>query len=170
MGRKPNPRPGCISIGDDGKWTMTDIGLMHVLELSSLGSGITEIADYLRISNDWLHQRLNLEHEKFDPAIYDVYSQGLGEFKKRLRSAQQTLGDVNAQMAIHLGKHYLGQVEKSQIDITKTIQIVGTLPDYAQTPEAWRAQFGPQQAQRQVDAASRSCNVIDAEVIVDEAE
>lgn len=119
---------------------------MHVLELSSLGSPIPEIADYLKVSQHWLRHRLDTEHDDFDEVVFAVYNNGTGEFRKRLRQAQQNLAEVSAPMAIHLGKTYLGQREKVEVEHNH-VHVVGTLPDYAQTPEQWRAQFGPQSSQ-----------------------
>jgi len=157
-----NPRAGCVVIGANTSYELTEIGLMHVLELSTLGSSVTEIASYLRITPTWLRKSLDEEDEEhFRPNVAEAFHAGQGEFKKRIRIAQANLGDVNPQMAIHLGKHHLGQTDKQEIEVTKTVHIVGTLPDYAQTPEQWRKQFAPEAVPLKVEKPRRQPMVID---------
>ena len=62
--------------------------------------------------------------------------------RKRIRKAQVDFGceKGNASLLIHLGEHYLGQVRKTEVDVTSPIQLVVktvslTKPDQEPTKE-----------------------------------
>lgn len=145
-----NPRPGCIETVPKPtgglEYRITQHGCMHVLELASLGSSIPEIADFLQVSDVWLYGQIG--EDSACPDVQAAFAEGKAEFKKRLRVAQVNLGDVNSQMAIWLGKQHLDQKDKQEIDITKKVHFIGTMPDYDQSPDDWRHKFMPSAAQR----------------------
>lgn len=151
---KLRARAGCV---EDGK--LTDIGCMHVLELTTLGFQLAEVAKYLRVTKQWLTERLDPDSDKFDERAHNAFNEGEHAWTKRLREAQGNLAEVNATMAIHLGKQYLGQRDKQEIEVTKTVHIVGTLPEVAQSPEQWLRQFGPGSQQ------PKRLDVVDAEAV-----
>ena len=155
------PRIGCVE-KDGCSYRLTDTGLMHVLEMSSLGCSLGEIADYLRVGRKWMIARTDEESEDFDERIANAYQDGLGEFKRRLRIGQQNLAETNAQMSIHLGKHFLDQKDVQHVEVNKKIQIVGTLPDYGQSPDQWLRQFAPTPLQAP-ESAPQKLEAVDAE-------
>lgn len=160
MGRMKT-RPGCF---EDGQ--ITQIGLMHVLELSTLGCSVDEISTYLRVPKKKFLSWINEDSADFDEHIYNAFNEGDMNFKKRLRLAQANLADVNATMAIHLGKQVLGQTDKKEVEITQTVHVVGTLPDYGATPDQWRKQFGPGTGAAQLPGtAPKVLEVIEAESV-----
>lgn len=151
------PRPGVLEA--DG--SMTELGLMIVLELATLGSSSREIASYLRVTRLWLQNRLDEDHELYDDRIATVYQNGQGDYVKRLRKYQMNLAQVSAPMAIHLGKHALGQRDKVEIEHNH-VHVIGTMPDREQTPEAWLHQYGPRD-QKVLEQQPRKLDVVDAE-------
>ena len=159
-----NPRAGCIELVGQ-RYELTDIGVAQILELASLGSSIREIADYLRVSDAWL--RKELDDEGGCPRAIRAWSEGIGEYKKRIRVAQMAIAEAgNAHMAIHLGKTVLGQKELPQeVNVTKTIHVVGAMPNYQQTPADWQKQFAPDTSAPQLPKP----DVEEAEVVDDPA-
>lgn len=155
-----NPRIGCVVV-DGHTYHLTDTGRMHILEMSALGCSVAEIAKYLRVSREWMVQRLDETSEFFDELAANAYNDGAGEFTKRLREGQARLAEVNAQMSIHLGKHYLDQKDVQHVEVSKKIQIVGTLPDYGQTAEDWARNFVPTPLQQ--PQPPRALDAVDAE-------
>jgi hypothetical protein len=135
-------RAGCFEIGAGGAYMLTDVGLAKIQELAQLGSSIKEIAEYLRVSVDWLRERL--DEDDGDDRVRQAYLDGQSEFRKELRIAQRNLALESAQMAIWMGKQHLDQSDRQQIDINKKITVVGTLPNYRQTPQDWEQTFVPQ--------------------------
>ena len=67
-----------------------------------------EIASVLDVTVEVLHNRLN--HDAF----LEAYKNGKEEGKASLRRTQFELAKKNANMAIWLGKQYLGQKDKSE--------------------------------------------------------
>lgn len=53
-----------------------------------------------------------------DPRLQRAWDQGQENGKLTLRRKQHRLASTNATMAIHLGKHYLGQTDKTINEIT----------------------------------------------------
>lgn len=159
-GKKASGRPGCIVPGPNDSFMLTDIGLTHVLELAALGCSQTEIAEYLQVSRQWVQAILDEDGPKACPEAINAFRQGRAELSRRLRQAQLMLADTNAQMAIWLGKQHLNQRDQP-IEVTKTVKIVGTLPDYKLTPEDWSRKFAPSLEPRKLVSE----DAIDAEVV-----
>lgn len=163
-----NPRPGCIEIvptKHGTRYELTELGLAQILELSTIGSGVSEIADYLRVSETWLEDKLR-EDDDGDARARQAYMDGAAEFRKRLRVVQMNLAETSAPMAIFLGEQHLGQRRNPvDININKKVQVlIGTTPDYEQTPEQWQRQFAPENALKQIEAAPIA---EDAEVVTE---
>lgn len=152
---KREPRKGCVEFVNN-RYVFSDIGLAHVRELSALGQSEPEIAQYLRISKECIRQKLEPDHENFDQAVADARDDGLHELKRRIREAQLNLTGTNAQMAIHMGRFHLGQKDVQEVQVTKRVHIVGTIPDYKEDPSKWLEKFGP------AAAAPKQLDVIDA--------
>lgn len=104
-------------------WGQTgDIGSMskkvtirtsEVKRLSTLQCTAEEIATFFGITvKKW---RSILEA---DEVIRDAFNQGQTDGKLSLRRKQFRLAGDNASMAIHLGKQYLGQHDKSQVELS----------------------------------------------------
>jgi hypothetical protein len=53
-----------------------------------------------------------------DEAVRSAIEYGQSQGKISLRRKQFRLASVNASMAIHLGKQYLGQTDKSQVELS----------------------------------------------------
>ena len=143
--RERKPRAGLIEV-DGPAYHATGLGLAHIQEMAAIGSQPAEIADYLRVGTEWVRRAIDAEHEQYDPDVADAYSEGRHEYLKRLRQAQQNLADVNAQMAIHLGKQYLDQRD-AEVEHRHVHQVFGTMPDYDATSDSWRKQFAPEAMQ-----------------------
>ena len=80
-----------------------------VEKLASLGCPNTEIADYCQCSVDTLDRR-----------FADILKKGRVNLRKSLRQVQlDSALKGNVVMMIWLGKQYLGQVEKTQIELSK---------------------------------------------------
>lgn len=80
-----------------------------VFKLASLGCTTEEIADYFECSRDTIERRF----------MSDLV-QGRSEMKMTLRQCQLDAAKKgNAALLIWLGKQMLGQVERTQIDISK---------------------------------------------------
>lgn len=162
------PREGCFvpqTGGTSVPYVMTDIGIAHVAQMAALGCSIGEIAQYLRVSGSWLRETLDIEHDNFRQDIADAFDEGTTEFKKRIREHQYNLAETNAQMAIHLGKHHLGQKDDA-LEVNHNVKIVGTLPDYGSTPDDWRRQFAPSVLQSvEPPKQGKQPVVIEAEVL-----
>jgi len=125
-------------------YVLTALGLEVVRELALLHSPEDEIADYLGLPRKVFKRMLEEEDPIYDPDLHDVVTEGLGEFKKRLRRQQIELAENNAVMAKHLGSQYLGQRDKSEVDHNHKHAIIGTLPDYNAQSEDWRRKFAPE--------------------------
>lgn len=163
-----NPKPGCVKAvlrGEGGgsgppSWELTDKGYDLIKEHASLGCPITEIADAMRVDRQWLSKKIE-ESPVCDPLAHEAFMEGLAEHKKDLRLAQKELGKVNAQMAIWNGKQHLGQRDQQIIDVTKRIQVVGTLPDYAQSPADWQKIFAPKAIAKALASPVEEAQVVD---------
>ena len=124
-------------------YLLTALGLEVVKELSLLHSTPDEIADYLGMRRSIFTRMLDENDEIFDPDAHEAVSEGIAEFKRRLRRNQLELAENNAVMAKHLGQQYLGQKDKSEVDHNHKHAIIGTLPDYNAASEDWKRQFAP---------------------------
>ena len=136
-----------------------------VQELAMEGASIAEIARYLRVTPRFLQRMHNPDDSKFDPDFSDAYDDGRHEYILSLRRNQKGLSETNAQMAIHLGKHYLEQDDKP-VEHNHMHRVVGTLPDYNASSEEWARQFAPSALQQH--SKPISIDVEDAEVITSE--
>lgn len=139
-----------------GKIQFNKEGLKLINEWASDGCSISEIAQFFGFSKNTLQQKMKPdsthEHHKFDPELYEAYNDGRRDYLLHLRRSQKDLAGTSAQMAIHLGKHELEQTDKP-VQHEHTHKVVGTLPDYNATPEAWRRQFAPSGVQAITDSS-----------------
>jgi hypothetical protein len=156
-------RPGCVEYRG-GEYQFTELGLAHVREMAALGSSPSEIARYLRVSPDYIQKAIDPDSGRYREDIAEAYDEGASEHVLRLRKHQDALGETNAQMAIHLGKHFLGQKEDTQ-EINHNIRVVGTLPDYTASADDWKRQFAPSALQAVEAPKPSRANVIEAEVV-----
>ena len=162
--RERNPRAGCF-VKRGAAYEITELGLAHVREMAAIGARPSEIAQYFNVGADFMLRALDYEHELYKPEIEEAFNEGATEFKRRILMAQSNLAETNAQMAIHLGKHHLGQKDDAQ-EVNHTIRVVGTLPDYEGGADEWRRRFAPTPLQV-VDAPKASRGEL---VEVEEAE
>lgn len=161
------PRKGCFEKPNspNDRYIITDIGIAHVQELASLGAQPREIAQYLRVSNEWMRKALDPENEDFNQDVADAFDEGSSEFKRRLLGHQAALAETNAQMAIHLGKHHLNQKDDAT-EINHNIRVVGTLPDYGSSSDDWKRQFAPSALQKvEPPRPAKSAQVVDVEIV-----
>ena len=88
-----------------------DIDTKQVEKMASYGNTNIEIANCFGCSSDLIEKSYS-----------EFLTKGRGELKKRLRKAQldSALGG-NATMLIWLGKQYLGQVDKAELQHIKPI-------------------------------------------------
>jgi len=161
------PRKGCFEplANSRDRYRLNELGLAQVTELASLGAKIPEIAQYLRVSGEWLRQAMDAEGDNFQQDVLDAFDEGSSEFKRRILQHQAALAETNAQMAIHLGKHHLNQKDDAT-EVNHNIKIVGTLPDYGNSADDWKRQFAPTPVQAmEAPKPTKQADVIDAEVV-----
>ncbi len=158
MGKRKG-RLGCVEFVD-GAYVFTDVGLAKISQLASLGSSVAEIARYMRVTTDVIASRIDIEHDNYNEDVADAYADGLNELTEYLREGQRNLAVTNAQMSIHMGKHFLGQKDVQEINVNKRVHIVGTLPDYSQGPDEWLKNFAPSALTAQ---PAQPAQVIDAD-------
>lgn len=154
------PRLGCVEVvdGRSHAYELTDIGIAQVIELATLGHSPSEIDRYLNVSKGFIKSRIDDDSPTFDADIAEAFEAGQHEFTNRLRQAQSDLAVTNAQMAIHLGKHHLGQKD-DVVEHNHTHRVIGTLPNFTnQSIDDWKREFVPEPVRAISDA-----NVIDAE-------
>lgn len=137
-------RLGLVVVGENNAFELTDVGLATVREMAAIGSDPVEIDNYLMVSKGWLQTRLDEDGPQFDAAIAEAFEEGISEFKGRIRVAQMNLGEVNASMAIHLGRQFLNQKDGT-VEHNHTLRVIGTLPDFKnQSGDDWSRQFAPE--------------------------
>lgn len=141
-------------------WELTEKGYELIREHAVLGCPVSEIAEAMRVDAQWLSKRIE-ESPICDPLANEAYLEGMAEYKKNLRASQIALSASNAQMAIFLGKQSLGQRDQQTIEVNKRVQVVGALPDYAQSPEDWQKVFAPRAQQPAIPLRA----VEDAEIV-----
>lgn len=97
-----------------------EIDLVLVRDLASIGCTYSEMAMVLGCSEKWI-----VEQKQNNPAFAIALEEGEGEIKQSLRRAQldEAINGRNASLLIWLGKQYLGQTDKQDINTTKTISI-----------------------------------------------
>lgn len=120
------------------KFTKEELDLIE--NHARIGGTVTEIAGRLginaRTATGWTSE------PQRNPAFHKAWHKGRWDFITQLRVAQAELASMNSQMAIHLGKHYLGQDDKPQ-EVHHLHRVVGTLPDYEATSADWQRKFAP---------------------------
>lgn len=87
---------------------------MELLEgLARIGCTDSEIAGIIGISVSRFSER-----KQIDPELKQAYHRGQAELRRSIRHAQiqKGVGEKNPTMLIWLGKQYLGQTDKNQID------------------------------------------------------
>ena len=91
-----------------------EFDLEEIEKLASIGCTYKEIA---RLSAEMSEQNF-LRYRQQRPEIQEALDRGRANMKKSLRHAQYKAGvdDGNVPMLIHLGKHYLDQKEKMDIN------------------------------------------------------
>lgn len=126
----------------NGGYLPNEAALEEIYQHARRGGTQAELADMFGISravfNVWISKDKNAR-----PDVREKWFQGQYEYKSQLRENQLSLSEVNAQMAVHLGKQYLGQDDKPQ-EVHHLHRVIGTLPDYDQTSNDWARQFAPQ--------------------------
>lgn len=85
-----------------------------VERLASIMATQEEIASFLDMSSRTLQR---------DSEFCRVYKKGLEKGKMSLRRQQFKLAENNTAMAIFLGKNYLGQSDKQDIDVNGDLKI-----------------------------------------------
>lgn len=168
---KRKVKPALISVTKKGrsgekKYRLTDLGLEVVRELALIKCPESEIAAHLGIAMPAFRKMLDETSDSYDPDLEDAIAEGHGEFKKMLRQRQIDLAETNAQMAIHLGRVFLDQHDKSQVEHTHRHAVVGTLPDYNSTSDDWKRKYAPEgvlkiEEQRRIEMG----DIEDAEVV-----
>lgn len=96
-----------------GMASKTIIKISEVKRLSALQCTAEEVAQYFGITISRWRQVL-----KDDQVVRDAFEHGQADGKISLRRKQFRLAGDNAAMAIHLGKQYLGQVDKSKLEVS----------------------------------------------------
>jgi len=91
----------------------TTIKVSDILMLAQLQCTDEEFAASFRISK--ARWKKLLEN---DPAVREAVEAGRADGKVSLRRSQFRLAKINASMAIHLGKQYLGQTDKSSLEVS----------------------------------------------------
>lgn len=95
------------------RWYLTDDGVRMVEKMSSWGCTLKEIAAAMGIHVNTLMAQHNRKY--LDPAR----ERGLEAQKTSIRLAQKRIMESgSATMAMFLGKNYLGQSDKSEIQLT----------------------------------------------------
>lgn len=162
MTKRP-PKKGLVDVVG-ASYSVTPLGLAHIEQMAALGAKVPQIAQYLRVSEDFLRTSIDSENSRYDPSIDAAFNDGQAVFKKRLLEAQQNLSETNAQMAIHLGKQHLDQREEP-VEHHHRVQVVGTLPDYSMGADDWGRQFAPSALQPAIPAKPDRESAVDAEIV-----
>jgi hypothetical protein len=89
------------------------VPISELKKLMQLHPSHEEIAAYFGISVESWKRLL-----KKDPAVAAAYEAGQGLGKIGLRRKQFALASYSAPMAIHLGKIYLGQEDRSKLELS----------------------------------------------------
>lgn len=89
------------------------IKISELKRLCELQCSLEEIAFAFSISVDTLKKLIER-----DPAVKAAIDHGNATGKISLRRKQFKLAGINASMAIHLGKQYLGQTDKTQLEVS----------------------------------------------------
>lgn len=93
---------------------ITKEGLDIVERLAAINCPIEEISSFLRVAPNTLRNRLN--NDDFE----ETYNRGKKLFRQSIRESQSRLiKRDNVNMSIFLGKNYLGQSDKSEIQFSE---------------------------------------------------
>lgn len=123
-----------------GEYAFTEEGIVELEELLRAGSPAQEIADFFTVDLEWIERQLIDEEGEY----HDMYRSLTAELKRDVRKIQIAVARQNASAAKFLGMHVLGQTaELPPPPEDPTRNVVGALPDYEQSPDVWRHQFGP---------------------------
>ena len=147
------------------KFTKEELRLIE--DHASIGGTVSEIAGRLGINKNTAQKWT--ESATAAPAFHKAWHAGRWRFVTELRKAQAELAQVNSQMSIHLGKHYLGQDDKPQ-EVHHLHRVVGTLPDYDATSADWQRKFAPDpviDGGKLIEEEIQEAEVIDATVEAD---
>ena len=90
-------------------------------KLCKIQCALDEIADWFNCSEDTIERwcKRTYQDEDGNPLTFaEVYKKYSAGGKIVLRRAQMKLAEKNATMAIFLGKNYLGQTDKTEIEDT----------------------------------------------------
>jgi hypothetical protein len=103
--RKPPPPPRPHTLADNSK-TMA-----RLAELGAIQCTVAEAAQILGHAREHLDAFLTLH-----PRGRVAFEQGAAQALQRLRAAQFKLAETSPTMAIFLGKHYLGQADRRELE------------------------------------------------------
>ena len=146
---------------------LTAEGVSKVTEHATLGGTMSELATLFGCDSSTLSKWRDKNGQNYNEEFDRAWAAGEYAFKMGLREAQAQLAAVNASMAIHMGKQYLGQDDKPQEHV-HTHRVIGTMPDYDMAPEEWKEKFAPSGID-QIDYARRvEAAVEDAEIVEDD--
>lgn len=101
-----------------------EIDKVEFEKLCGLQCTLIEIAGWFNCSEDTIE---NWCKKTYDMIFSDVYRQKRSKGKISLRRTQFNLAETSPAMAIFLGKNYLGQRDKFEVDNTKEITKVDEL-------------------------------------------
>ena len=87
-------------------------------KLCTLQCTCKEIAGWFDCSEDTIERRVK---EKFGITFAEHYVKRSSKGKISLRRRQYKMSETNATMAIWLGKQWLGQTDKNELDINQSV-------------------------------------------------
>lgn len=90
-------------------------------KLCALQCTLIEIADYFNCSEDTIENKCK-EHYKM--RFSDIFRLKRGKGKVSLRRTQMALAQTSPAMAIFLGKNYLNQSDKQEIEHNTRVRII----------------------------------------------
>lgn len=154
-----------IRLTDTGGYALTADGEAKVFEHASRGGGIVELSKLFGVSHSLLSRWKDENDGSYNSDFAGAYEAGEYEFTDVLRESQLELSKVNASMAIHMGKHYLGQDDKPQ-EHHHLHQVIGTLPNYDSSAEDWARQFAPDpvlEAQKRLEMEVEEAEVVEVQ-------
>jgi len=101
------------------KIKFTEVKWKEFEQLCSFQCTKIEIQEWFGITDKTLDRLLKGKYKK---SFSDVFSQKRSKGKVSLRRKQWLLADTNAAVAIFLGKNYLGQADKQEIEHSGSIE------------------------------------------------
>lgn len=168
MGKWSGYNPEYLKLKPNGRgYELTEKGQEKAFEHAQLGGTQAELAGLFGVTQKTISLWSDETHKEYKPEFADAWKRGHYYFVAGVRESQFELSKVNAAMAIHLGKHYLGQNDKP-VEHHHLHKVVGTLPDYEQGADDWAKNFAPD-AVNQIEEARRiEMDVEEAEIIDNE--